>query len=44
VTFVPGPGVPAGSFTVANLTGAGIALATLAAGQSTTLSFTCTVQ
>jgi|GEM_PF-3820867 len=44
VTFVPGPGVPAGTFTVGNLTGAGIVLGTLAAGQSTTLSFTCTVQ
>jgi uncharacterized repeat protein (TIGR01451 family) len=40
---IAGPGAPAGSYTVANLTGAGIALATLANGQSTTLTYTCTV-
>jgi hypothetical protein len=41
---ISGNGVPAGSFTIANLTGAGIALGTLGVGQSTTLRFTCTVQ
>jgi uncharacterized repeat protein (TIGR01451 family) len=41
---ISGDGVPAGSFTVADLTGAnGIVLGTLAAGQTTTLSFTCQV-
>lgn len=41
---ITGNGVPPGSFTVADLTGAGgIVLATLAAGQSATLSFDCQV-
>lgn len=41
---ITGDGVPPGSFTVADLTGAtGIVLATLAAGQSATLSFSCQV-
>ncbi|MGO4777749.1 hypothetical protein AB4084_19965 [Lysobacter sp. 2RAB21] len=41
---ITGAGVPAGSFTVADLTGAnGIVLGALAAGQSTTLSFNCQV-
>ncbi|MEG3791950.1 CshA/CshB family fibrillar adhesin-related protein [Lysobacter sp. CCNWLW3] len=41
---IAGDGVPAGSFNIGHLTGAaGIALGTLGAGQSTTLSFTCTV-
>lgn len=40
---ITGDGVPAGTFTVAELTGAGIALGTLNATQSTTLSFACTV-
>lgn len=34
---------PGGPFTVANLTGAGISLATLGSGQTNTFSFTCTV-
>ncbi|ATE72267.1 DUF11 domain-containing protein [Lysobacter capsici] len=41
---ITGNGVPPGSFTVADLTGAGgIVLATLATGQSATLSFDCQV-
>jgi hypothetical protein len=40
---ITGNGVPSGSFTVANLTGAGIALGALANGQSATLSYSCTV-
>ncbi|ALN91193.1 conserved repeat domain protein [Lysobacter gummosus] len=41
---ISGDGVPAGSFTVADLTGAnGIVLGALAAGQSATLSFNCQV-
>lgn len=41
---ISGNGVPAGSFTIADLTGAaGIALGTLSAGQSTVLAFTCNV-
>ena len=40
---ITGNGVPAGSFTVANLTGAGIALGNLNSTQSVTLTFTCTV-
>jgi uncharacterized repeat protein (TIGR01451 family) len=38
-----GSGVPAGSFTIANLTGAGIALGTLSSGQSATLTYSCQV-
>ncbi|WP_199857702.1 DUF11 domain-containing protein [Erythrobacter sp. EC-HK427] len=40
---IAGSGVPAGSFTVGNLTGAGITLGTLANGQSTTLTYSCEV-
>nr|WP_269204253.1 hypothetical protein [Lysobacter silvisoli] len=40
---VTGNGVPAGAFTVASRTGAGIALGALASGQSATLAFRCTV-
>ena len=40
---ISGSGVPAGSFTIANLTGAGITLGTLANGQSATLTFSCGV-
>lgn len=38
-----GDGVPTGSFTIADLTGGGITLDTLADGQSTTLSYSCEV-
>ena len=41
---ISGDGVPAGSFTIADLTGAGIVLGTLDGGRSATLVFTCTVQ
>lgn len=40
---IAGNGVPAGSYTIANLTGAGIALGTLTNGQSATLTYTCQV-
>lgn len=40
---ITGSGVPAGSYTLSNLTGGGIALGTLANGQSTTLTFSCGV-
>ena len=40
---ITGSGVPPGSFTVGDLTGAGITLGTLANGESTSLSFSCTV-
>ena len=40
---ITGDGVPAGSFTFADLSGSGIALGTLTAGQSTTLTYTCDV-
>jgi uncharacterized repeat protein (TIGR01451 family) len=40
---IAGLGVPAGSFNVGDLTGAGIALGTLVAGQSATLSYACHV-
>ncbi len=40
---ITGPGAPSGSFTISNLTGAGITLGTLNAGQTVTLSFTCNV-
>lgn len=40
---ITGDGVPAGSFTFADLSGAGIALGTLSNGQSTTLSYSCQV-
>ena len=42
VTF-SGPGAPAGSYTIANLTGAGITLATLGNGQSVTITYSCQV-
>lgn len=38
-----GDGVPAGTFTLADLTGAGLTLGALAAGQSTSISYSCTV-
>lgn len=38
-----GDGVPAGSYTIANLTGAGITLGTLADTQFTTLTYSCEV-
>lgn len=40
---ISGDGVPAGSFTIGDLTGAGITLGTLANGQSTTLTYSCSV-
>lgn len=40
---ITGSGVPGGSYTIADLTGAGIILGTLAMGQSTTLTYTCQV-
>lgn len=40
---ISGSGVPAGSFTIANLTGPGITLGTLTAGQSAALTFSCQV-
>ena len=40
---ITGNGVPSGSFTVGDLTGAGITLNTLADGQSATLSYSCQV-
>ena len=42
VTF-SGAGIPAGSFTIGNLTGAGIALGTLGNGQSVTVTYSCQV-
>jgi uncharacterized repeat protein (TIGR01451 family) len=40
---ISGNGIPVGSFTVGDVTGAGIVLGTLAAGQSATLSYACHV-
>ena len=40
---IAGPGAPAGSYTISNLTGVGITLGTLGNGQSVTLTYTCTV-
>jgi uncharacterized repeat protein (TIGR01451 family) len=40
---ITGSGVPAGAYTIANLTGAGIALGTLASGQSAILTYSCQV-
>lgn len=40
---ITGDGVPAGSFTFADLSGAGITLETLSNGQSTTLTYSCQV-
>lgn len=40
---ISGNGVPAGSFTISNLTGSGIALGMLASGQSATLTYSCKV-
>lgn len=40
---ITGNGVPAGSFTVANLVNPGIALGTLQPGQSATLTYACQV-
>lgn len=41
--IIAGDGVPAGSFTVGDLAGGGIILATLADGDSTTITFDCQV-
>ena len=38
---ITGPGAPAGSFTIANLTGVGITLGTLGNGQSVTVTYSC---
>lgn len=40
---ISGSGIPAGTYTVSNLTGSGIALASLGNGQSTRLSYSCQV-
>jgi uncharacterized repeat protein (TIGR01451 family) len=40
---ITGNGIPVGSYTVADLTGAGIALATLQPGQSALLTYSCQV-
>ncbi|WP_435417997.1 GEVED domain-containing protein [Parerythrobacter aurantius] len=40
---ITGSGVPAGSFAISDLTGAGIALGTLANGQTATLTYSCKV-
>jgi uncharacterized repeat protein (TIGR01451 family) len=40
---ISGSGIPAGSFTVGDLTGAGITLGTLTATQSATLSYSCQI-
>ena len=40
---ITGSGVPGGSFTITDLTGAGIALGTLNTGQSATLTYSCQV-
>ncbi len=40
---IAGSGIPAGSFTIANLTGSGIVLGTLSSGQSAVLSYSCQV-
>ena len=40
---ISGSGVPAGSFTISNLTGSGIALGTLDPGQTATLTYSCKV-
>lgn len=40
---ITGSGVPAGSYTISNLTGSGIALGTLALGQTSTLTYSCKV-
>lgn len=40
---ITGDGVPAGSYTFADLSGAGIVLGTLSSGQSTTFSYSCQV-
>lgn len=41
--IITGNGVPAGSYTFSNLSGAGITLGTLANGQSATLTYSCQV-
>ena len=38
-----GSGVPAGNFTIADLTGAGISLGRLDAGEATTINYSCLV-
>lgn len=40
---ITGAGQPSGSFTIADLTGSGIALGNLLVGESTTLTYSCTV-
>ncbi|MFZ1737352.1 hypothetical protein, partial [Sphingorhabdus sp.] len=40
---ISGAGIPPGSFTVADLIGTGITLATLLSGQAATLTFDCVV-
>lgn len=40
---ITGNGVPAGTFTISDLTGSGITLGTLNSGQSATLSYSCQV-
>lgn len=40
---ITGPGAPPGSFTISNLSGAGITLGILANGQSATLTYSCTI-
>jgi hypothetical protein len=43
VVTIAGNGVPVGTFSVSDLTGAGITLGTLTAGQATRLSYSCQV-
>jgi uncharacterized repeat protein (TIGR01451 family) len=40
---ITGDGVPAGSFTIADLTGAGVTLSTLSSGQTASLTYSCQV-
>lgn len=43
VVTISGDGIPAGSFTISDLTTTGITLGTLGDGQSATITYTCTV-
>ena len=43
VVTISGDGVPTGSFTIGDLTGSGITLATLANGESATMTYSCLV-
>ncbi len=43
IVTISGDGVPTGSFTIGDLTGAGITLETLADGEAATLTYTCEV-